>query len=122
MQKCCTAEVFVVLMEDLNEEQTEIMVSVIENFVCDAVGREKEEKVIDAKVKGAIDAFIKVVKVTAERLKGSKFALCKPINRPFRPWYTKRVKAISKMYCDAIGELKLNNVSWIEAPLDKEQI
>ena len=122
MQKCCRAEVFVVLMEDLNEEQTEIMVSVIENFVCDAVGQEKEEKVIDAKIKEAIDAFVKVVKVTAERLSGSKFALCKPINRPFRPWYTKRVKAISKMYCDAIGELNLSNVSWIEVPLDKEQI
>jgi hypothetical protein len=122
MQKCCRAEVFVVLMEDLSEEQTEIMVSVIENFICDSVGQEKEEKEIDIKIKEAIDTFIKVVKVTAERLKGSKFALCKPINRPFKPWYMKRVKAIAKMFCDKIGDLKLSNVSWIEAPLDKEQI
>jgi hypothetical protein len=122
MQKCCRAEVFVALMEDLSEEQTEIMVSVIENFICDSVGQEKEEKVIDAKIQEAIDTFIKVVKVTAERLKGSKFALCKPINRPFKPWYMKRVKAIAKMFCDKIGDLKLSNVSWIEAPLDKEQI
>ena len=122
MQKCCRAEVFIALMDDLNEDQTEIMVSVIENFVCDSVGQEKEEKGIDVKIKEAIDTFIKVVKVTAERLKGSKFALCKPINRPFKPWYMKRVKSISKMYCDEIGKLKLNNVSWIEAPLEKEQI
>ena len=48
--------------------------SVIENFVCDSIGQEKNEKRTDAKVKEAINAFVKVVKVTADRLKGSKFA------------------------------------------------
>ena len=57
MQKCCRAEVFIALMDDLNEDQTEIMVSVIENFVCDSVGQEKEEKVIDVKIKEAIDTL-----------------------------------------------------------------
>ena len=43
MQKCCREEVFIALMDDLNEDQTEIMVSVIENsFVTQLVRRRRK--------------------------------------------------------------------------------
>ena len=122
MQKCCNIETFKVLMEELDDGYNEVMISVIENFICDEVDGEKEEKRIDEKVKKAIDTFLRVVQVTAERLKKSKFAVCLPILRPRINWYTKRSQSITKDYADGICALKASNVAWIKAPLDKEQI
>ena len=44
MQKCCNIETFKVLMEELDDGDNEVMISVIENFICDEVNGEKEEK------------------------------------------------------------------------------
>ena len=122
MQKCCNIETFKVLMEELDDGDNEVMISVIENFICDEVDGEKEDKRIDEKVKKAIDTFLRVVQVTSERLKKSKFAVCLPILRPRVNWYTKRIQNITKTYADGICALKASNVAWIKAPLDKEQI
>ena len=122
MQKCCNIETFKVLMEELDDGDNEVMISVIENFICDEVDGEKEDKRIDEKVKKAIDTFLRVVQVTSERLKKSKFAVCLPILRPRVNWYTKRIQNITKTYADGICALKASNVAWIKAALDKEQI
>ena len=71
MSKCCTIESFKVRMEELEEVNTEIIISVIENFFCDAVGETREEKLIDEKIEEVMKDFLMVVKVTAERLGGS---------------------------------------------------
>ena len=122
MSKCCTIESFKVRMEELEEVNTEIIISVIENFFCDAVGETREEKLIDDKIEEVMSDFLTVVKVTAERLSGSRFALGQPIRRPRDAWYTTRLPNIMKRFCDGIGSLELKNVSWIEAPIEKEQI
>ena len=104
-------------MEELDDGDNEVMISVIENFICDEVDGEKEDKRIDEKVKKAIDTFLRVVQVTSERLKKSKFAVCLPILRPRVNWYTKRIQNITKTYADGICALKASNVAWIKAPL-----
>ena len=45
MIKCCREEVFKVRMDDLVSEVKEVIISVIENFITDAVGNTKDEKV-----------------------------------------------------------------------------
>ena len=122
MSKCCTVETFKVRMEELEERNKEVIISVIENFFCNAVGDIQEEKRIDEKIEEVIEDFLMVVKVTAERLGGSRFALSQPIRRPRDLWYTARLAKITKRFCDGIGMLSLKNVSWIEAPTEKEQI
>ena len=122
MSKCCTVESFKVRMEELEERNTEVIVSVIENFFCNAVGDIQDEKRIDEKIEEVLKDFLMVIKVTAERLGGSRFALSQPIRRPRDVWYTTRLSNITKMFCDGIGKLGLKNVSWIEAPTEKEQI
>ena len=109
-------------MEELEEVNKEIIISVIENFFCDSVGVARDEKVIDEKIEEVMKDFLTVIKVTAERLSGSRFALGQPIRRPRNEWYTERLASITKRFCDGIGNLGLRNVSWIEAPLEKEQI
>ena len=122
MSKCCTIESFKVRMEELEEVNKEIIISVIENFFCDAVGENRDEKVIDEKIEEVMVDFLMVVKVTAERLGGSRFALGQPIRRPRNTWYSTRLPIITKRFCDGIGNLGLSNVSWVEAPIEKEQI
>ena len=122
MAKCCTMETFKVKMDSLEEEEKEVIVSVIENFFCDAVGETKDGKVIDETIEEVTQEFLKVIKIAAERLVNSKFALSLPIRRPRDKWYTTRLQAITKRFCDGIGELGLSNVSWIEAPREVEQI
>jgi hypothetical protein len=115
-------ETFKVKMDSLEEEEKEVIVSVIENFFSDAVGETKDGKVIDATIEEVTQEFLKVIKIAAERLVNSKFALGLPIRRPRDKWYTTRLQAITKRFCDGIGELGLSNVSWIEAPREVEQI
>ena len=105
-------------MEELEEVNKEIIISVIENFFCDSVGVARDEKVIDEKIEEVLKDFLTVIKVTAERLSGSRFALGQPIRRPRNEWYTERLASITKRFCDGIGNLGLRNVSWIEAPLE----
>ena len=73
-------------MEELEEVNKEIIISVIENFFCDSVGVARDEKVIDEKIEEVLKDFLTVIKVTAERLSGSRFALGQPIRRPRNEW------------------------------------
>ena len=43
MSKCCTTESFRARMESLEEKEKEVIVSVIENLFCDAVGTIKDK-------------------------------------------------------------------------------
>ena len=122
LAKCCNIESFKARMDSLEEEEKEVIVSVIENFFCDAVGDLNDEKQIDAKIEEVMTEFLKVIKVAAVRLNGSKFAISQPIRRPRDKWYTARLLTITKRFCDGIGEMGLDNVSWIEAPREAEQI
>jgi hypothetical protein len=122
MTKCCTMETFMARMDSLEEEENEVIVSVLENFFCDAVGNIKDEKQIDEKIEEVLTEFLKVVETAAKRLVNTKFALSQPIRRPRDKWYTARLHAITKKFCDGIGKIGLDNVSWIEAPREAEQI
>ena len=52
----------------------------------------------------------------------SKFVLSQTVRRQRDGWYSKRLANIVKRYCNEIGMMGLNDVSWIEALLEKEQI
>ena len=69
MQKCCTMDTFKVRMNELDEDDKGVVISVIENFVCEMVGEAKEEEEIEARIKKALDEFIEVLKETATKLK-----------------------------------------------------
>ena len=122
LAKCCNIESFKARMDSLEEEEKEVIVSVIENFFCDAVGDLNDDKQIDEKIEEVMTDFLKVIKITAVRLVNSKFAISQPIRRPRDKWYTIRLQKITKRFCDGIGEMGLDNVSWIEAPREAEQI
>ena len=122
MIKCCREEVFKVRMEDLVAEDKEVIVSVIENFIADAVGEIKDENIISIKIDETIDRFLKTIEETAKKLPGTKFAVSLPVRRPAKSWYTTELDRLTKYYGDGICKLSLDNVAWVQVPLEKEQI
>ena len=81
MMNCTTIEIFRVRMASLEDEDREVVLSVIENFICDGVKTidltdlERAAPDIDKAIENAIDSFIEVVKETIQRLKKTRVAM-----------------------------------------------
>ena len=120
MQKCTTMDVFKVRMSELDDDDRGIVISVIENFVCDMVGEAKEEKVIEARMTKALEEFVEVLKETATNLKRSKFVVVEPMKRPGVKWYNDRIEGFTNGYVSSVQALGLLNVkliSWADLPV-----
>jgi hypothetical protein len=116
MAKCTRMEVFKVIMDELKEEN-EIIIAVIENFICDAV-RElstPSAEAIDGAIEATIKNFMGVVGGTARRLPKARFALAQPILRPRNDWYTERYDGFCRSYVAGVNGLGLDNVSKLDA-------
>ena len=116
MVKCCREEVFKVRMEDLMVEDREVIISVIENFISDSVGENKDEKAISTKIDETVERFLTTIEETAKRLPKTKFAISLPVRRPAKNWYMTELDRITKIYGDGICKLGLGNVAWVQAP------
>ena len=120
MQKCTTMDTFKVRMNELDEDDKGIIISVIENFVCDNVGEAKEAEEIEAKMKQTLEEFVEVLKATATKLKTSKFVVVEPMKRPGVKWYNNRIVEYTKAYATAVQNLGLLNIkliSWDDLPV-----
>ena len=120
MQKCTTMDTFRVRMSELDEDDRGIIISVIENFVCEMVGEAKEEKEIEARVMKALEEFIEVLNETATKLKNSKFVVVEPMKRPGVKWYNDKIMEFTEAYVNKVKSLGLLNVkliSWADLPV-----
>jgi hypothetical protein len=115
MIKCTKVELFRVAVETIKDER-EVIISVIENFLCDAVRpiQEPTSEQIDSIVEGVIHDYMGVVKKAAVRLPETKFALAQPILRPAHKWYTERYEGFCKLFVNRINYMGLENVSKLE--------
>ena len=111
-------EVFKVKMAKLQEKDKRVLITVIENFICDKVhhhllmevdGGEEEDN-----IKAAIEEFEEEVKKTALRLPRTRFVLVQPIRRPSVDWYTEKYEQIVDLFQKKIVGLGLMNVSLVK--------
>ena len=118
MEPCTKMEVFKVKMAKLQEKDKRVLITVIENFICDKVhhhllmevdGGEEEDN-----IKAAIEEFEEEVKKTALRLPRTRFVLVQPIRRPSVDWYTEKYEQIVDMFQKKIVGLGLMNVSLVK--------
>ena len=65
-----------------------VIISTIENFLCDAVKGLSDPQEITRTVKDVFTEFFDVVKETALRLPNTRFAMVGPMDRPAVAWYT----------------------------------
>ena len=120
MQKCTTMDTFIVRMSELDEDDKGVVISVIENFVCDMVGEIKEEQEIEARMTKALEEFVEVLRETAAKLKNSKFVVVEPMKRPGVKWYNDKIEKFTEAYVSKIQSLGLLNVkliSWADLPV-----
>ena len=114
MRKCTKLESFGVQMAELEETDEHVLLTVVENFVCDSVkGSSGENKIKDGVAK-ALTHFIEIVKEAATRLPGTKFAVVEPTSRPAWDWYTEGLTDFTKAYSEALAGLQLINISVIK--------
>lgn len=122
MQNCTKIDMFHVKMGELKELNGRVLISVIENFLSDAVGETEEVEVINRRVSGALNEFFEEVKTTAARLPATKFALVEPIARPALKWYTEALDILSEDFKKRVGSVGLINVDIIKATEAKSQV
>jgi hypothetical protein len=116
MIKCTKMVVFKALMDDINDEK-EIIIYVMENFLCDAVRgvQTPTAEQIDKSIESVINEFMGVIGKTATKLPETRFALVQPILRPKHDWYTERYEGICRAFVAGVNGLGLENVSKLEA-------
>jgi hypothetical protein len=110
--KCTQATGFKVYVDNIDSSRKSVLVSVIENFIVDAVGADviKPEALIDE----AIKDYLSTILTAAVRLPGTRFGLVMPLQRPAVAWYQEQVEAITNFLEDGIKSMisdkNINNV------------
>ena len=110
MEKCTKIETFHARMTELSEMNGFVIISVIENLLCDEVNGAEEKGEIEKAVERSLDEFVKLIDLTAKRLPGTKFAIVEPMQRPAVGWYTEGLSAITKEYARRINGLQMVNI------------
>ena len=114
LKRCTKMAAYKVFMDGLTERNRNVIVSVIENFVCDAVGEVVDKEEVGRIVKGVLDVFFEVLQETASRLPKSRFAIVEPTQRPGVAWYTLAFEEFKTEYSGRVAAVRGKNVSGIK--------
>ena len=114
LQKCTKVSGFLVHMENLEESDEHVVITVIENFMYDAVGDTTVQSEIERIIGEVLDAFVETVMRTSMRLPKTKFVLIEPMARTAVPWYTDRLSAITTEYSKRLYGLQLPGISVVK--------
>jgi hypothetical protein len=112
--KCTQVEVLKATLTSLNEESKVVLLSVVENFIVDAVGTNTKNP--EKAIKECIDDFLKDVDDAALRLPDTRFGVVLPLGRPSLLWYQERIGKITEYFKESFknpDNKKPNNVTKI---------
>ena len=62
-------------MAELVNEDKKVIISVVENFLCDAVKSLEKKEVVEEKINETLVAFVDTVKITATRLPETRYTI-----------------------------------------------
>jgi hypothetical protein len=113
MVRCTDVVTFKAIAENLEENESEVIVSVLENFLERSVGEDTSEENLFTSLGLAIQNFMKIIGSAAKRLPNSKFAIAEPIQRPKREWYQQKYDDIITAFNESFDFMRLNNVTRI---------
>ena len=81
--RCTRFEPFKARIACIEAKEKEIAISVIKNFICDAVGSDPEnENVLNDSIERIIKEFVEVINDSADKLPDTKFVMACSIQRP----------------------------------------
>ena len=122
MVACTNVETFKVAMDGIEDIKGRVIISVIENFLCRAVGQCDNDEAKTDIMKSTIVDYLNLVQECALKRPGQKFALVQPMSRPKEEWYTKMHEQVCKLVKDGISTIDLQNVSGINSSIGIAQV
>ena len=124
MVKCTQMDGFTAYMDGLDKDIDSVLISVLENFIVDAVGADVVGP--EVSLDKCIKDFLTTILSAALRLPGTRFGVVMPLQRPALIWYQERVETITKFVNEGlramVSDKNINNVSGIECiPVASQQ-
>ena len=120
---CCTnVEVWNNIIDDIKAEKGEVIVSIIENLICDAVVEVTDPEARKLITIDVIGSFLEQVRKCAEEHPGVKFALVQLMQRPKHQWYMDNDTDMCRIYGGIIKSMNLRNVAKIEGSPTVSQV
>ena len=120
---CCTnLEVWNTTIDDIKMDKGEIIVSIIENLICDAVVEVPDPEARTIIIEDVVGSFLEQIRRCALKRPEVKFALFQPTLRPKHQWYTDGHEALCKSFLKKIKEMKLHNVARVDGSPGWSQI
>jgi hypothetical protein len=102
-------------MECLEKDVGKVVISVIENFISDAVGDKETAENFNEIIDKTIKSYLVTVFEMSKRLPETKIALIKPLLRPKHEWYTNCYDEVCKHHEEGIKSMGVNNVTLIDS-------
>jgi hypothetical protein len=105
------------------KNKKEIIITVIKNFVCDAVKGiwDPTQDLIDNSIDRAVKDFMDDMIRVASRLLAVMFALAQPIPRPIYDWYMERHGGLGRALVNGINAMNMENISKLDKLSHKSQ-
>ena len=122
MVNCTSREVFAAAVDNIGAGEGEVIVAVIENFLCDAVRDMNDPEEKNRALENAIKDYLDQVRTAATNRPGIKFALAQPTLRPLHQWYMECDETFGKKIAEGIRLMDLPNVGKIDAPVKMSQV
>ena len=119
MKNCTRILPFKALMDDLKDKDQFVIISVVENFVCEAVGETTVKEDIERVVTDVLNDFVEVIRSTTGRLTKTRFSIVEPMSRPGVQWYSEAEEVFRKVYTEKIvglGRINVNVVKMDDLP------
>ena len=113
MVKCVDIESFDAHMTSLLPTKTEVVISVLENFLDKAVKTTDKKEMAEAIAK-AVNTYFEVIEMAATTNPGTKFVLIDPIMRPKLVWYDTALDMIKQTHKEGVKRIGMNNVSRLD--------
>jgi len=115
MIRCTDITGFKAIMANLETSDTEVIVSVLENFLATSARSVETEEAISEAMGESLSDFVAVMKRAATTNPATKFAIARPLWRPKYDWYQANLDDVQHTLSETIAALKLANLSDFEA-------
>jgi hypothetical protein len=110
MVKCTNEEVFMVALCEIRSGKGNVIVSVLENILCESVSKIDNLEAINTALENLILEYLELVKTAANKMPDIKFTLAQPTLRPAQQWFTDGHEAFCKKLADGIKLMDKSNV------------
>ena len=122
MVNCTKKEVFKAALDNLNEGNGEVIISVLENFLCDEVKGITDPGEMNDALEKTIKEYLALIKDVACKRPDVKFALTQITLRPLHQWYTDCHDTLCKELGTGIRMMDKLNVGKIDGPIKMSQV